>query len=196
MLPGVVSATLTDRPPLSGQFSSTGVALKDRPTPSTDHIIGVHWVSPAYLTTMKIPLIRGRWFSSADREDSAKVLVVNETAARRYWPGEDPIGKRIGIGISREFYSDGAEVIGVIADVRYGKPDELPTPDAYVSASQVILSSSEFRAAQFEGYYNVLLHRTSSPSDQAFMTNLIGSSIDIRSARLFWETSPEFFARG
>jgi len=147
VLPGVISATLIDRPPLAGQFSSTVVVLKDRPAPPSNddsNIIGVHWVSPSYLASMKIPLLSGRWFSSADRNDTPSVTVINETAARRYWPGEDPIGKRVGLGFStasRDFFRDGAEVIGVVGDVRYGKPDELPPPDAYVSTAQMAPSS-------------------------------------------------------
>jgi putative ABC transport system permease protein len=92
---------------------------------------------------MKIPLLRGRWFSSADREDSPVVVVINETAAQRYWPGEDPVGKRIGLGFSSAAhdFNDGAEVIGVVGDVSYGKPDEPPPPDAYVSTSQMMMTS-------------------------------------------------------
>ena len=86
---------------------------------------------------MRIPLIRGRWFTSADRADSAKVVVISETAARRFWPGEDPIGKAAGVGCCG-FNADqgGATVIGVVGDVRYGKLDDPPDADVYISTVQ------------------------------------------------------------
>jgi predicted permease len=96
----------------------------------------VHWASPDYFKTMKIPLIRGRWFSASDRADSPKVVVIGETAARRYWPGEDPIGKPIALGCCGFGDKDGAVVIGIVGDVRFGQLDEPPQPDAYVSSLQ------------------------------------------------------------
>ena len=79
--------------------------------------MGVTWASPDYFTTLGIRLVRGRWFTDRDREGQPKVVVINETAARRFWPNEDPIGKRMGLG--QGGFRDGAEVIGVAADVRY-----------------------------------------------------------------------------
>jgi putative ABC transport system permease protein len=134
-LPGIVSAGLSDCHALAGSCNGTTVTFPDRPdvSPGTEPGIGLHWASPEYFRTMQIPLIRGRWFSKSEPADSPKVVVVNETSARRYWPGEDPIGKRIGLGI------DGwqrAEVIGVVGDVLYGRMDQQPQPDAYVSYLQ------------------------------------------------------------
>jgi putative ABC transport system permease protein len=134
-LPGVLSAGLLDCPPLAGRCSSTIAEFPDRPPvpPGGDlHDIGVHWASPDYFRTMRIPLLRGRWFSSSDREDSPKVVVVSETAARRYWPGEDPVGKPIGIGCCEFGSKDGVVVVGIVGDVRFGQMDEPPQPDAYM----------------------------------------------------------------
>jgi predicted permease len=134
-LPGVLSAGLIDCPPLAGRCSSTLVEFPDRPPvpPGGDLLaIGVHWASPDYFRTMRIPLLRGRWFSASDREDSPKVVVVSETAARRYWPGEDPLGKPIGIGCCKFGSEDGVVVIGIVGDVRFGQMDEPPQPDAYM----------------------------------------------------------------
>ena len=88
---------------------------------------------PTYFRTMRIPLLRGRWFSESDRKGGPKVVVVNETAARRFWPGEDAIGHLVGVG---QGGMDQAEVIGVVGDVRYGQMDELPKPDVYISSLQ------------------------------------------------------------
>ena len=138
-LPGVTSAGVTDCPALAGRCSSTTIAFPDRPPvpAGTSPQIGIHWASPGFLQTMRIPLIRGRWFTSADRAEAPKVVVINETAARRFWPGEDPIGKPAGVGCcGLNADQGGATVIGVVGDVRYGKLDDPPEPDAYVSTTQ------------------------------------------------------------
>src|SRR5260370_36098705 len=95
--------------------------------------VGVHWASPAYFRTLRIPLLRGRWFTESDQQGGSKVMVINETAARRFWPGEEAIGHVIGVG---QGGMDQAELIGVVGDVRYGQMDELPQPDVYISYLQ------------------------------------------------------------
>jgi predicted permease len=91
-------------------------------------------VSPSYFATMKVPLIRGRLFTKADRRDGPKVVVINEAAARQYFPGEDPIGKPVGLG--ENGFGERAEIIGIVGDVRYGQLEQPPGPDAYVSLLQ------------------------------------------------------------
>ena len=70
----------------------------------------------------------------SDRAGQPKVVVVNETAARTYWPGEDPLGKRIALG--QGGFQDGAEVIGMVADVRYGAVENSVGPDVYLPLLQ------------------------------------------------------------
>jgi putative ABC transport system permease protein len=131
-LPGVISAGLDNCPPVSGGCNGTLIGFPDRPdaAPSAQPSIGIVWASPSYLQTMHIPLVKGRWFTPADRVGSPKVMVVNETAARTFWPGEDPVGHRATAG--QGGYGDGAEVIGVVGDVRYLQADEPAHPDVYV----------------------------------------------------------------
>ena len=134
-LPGVQSAGLGDCFPLAGGCSGTSIVLRDRPPvpQGMEPFVGVHWASPTYFRTMRIPLLRGRWFSESDRKGGPKVVVINETAARRFWPGEEAIGHLIGVG---QGGMDQAEVIGVVGDVRYGQMDEMPQPDVYISYLQ------------------------------------------------------------
>jgi putative ABC transport system permease protein len=77
-------------------------------------------VSSNYFHTIGIPLLKGRYFSGQDRDKSLPVLIINDTMARRYWPGEDPIGRRLTLpslgGISRE-------VVGVVGDVKHSGLD-------------------------------------------------------------------------
>jgi putative ABC transport system permease protein len=135
-LPGVVAASLSNCYPLAGGCSATIAMFPDRPPVprGSEPLIGVPLASPEYLRTMKVPLLRGRWFTDADGGDAPKVVVINETAAKRFWPGEDPIGKRLGLGMNG--FGDGAEVIGIAGDVRYQQLDIPPRPDAWVNYLQ------------------------------------------------------------
>jgi len=137
-IPGVTNVGLTDCPPLSGGCNGTILLHRDRPPlpdPSGAPSVGVHWVTPSWFPTMRIPLKSGRLFTDADRRGAPKVVVINETAAKRYWPGQDPIGKPVSVG-QGGFYDDTAHVIGIVGDVRFGTIDSLPSPDVYLSYYQ------------------------------------------------------------
>jgi putative ABC transport system permease protein len=95
----------------------------------------VHWITPQWNDLMKVPLLRGRLIESTDRRDTPFVLVVNETAARTFWPNEDPIGKQILTGPK-----DTARVVGVVGDVRYGNLGTPPVPGVYQSYYQQPMS--------------------------------------------------------
>jgi putative ABC transport system permease protein len=88
---------------------------------------------------MRVPLLRGRNFAATDRTGAPKVVLINETAARKFWPGEDPIGKPIGVG--QGGFGDRAEIVGVIADIRYGAMDSAPMPDVFIPLAQSPRSS-------------------------------------------------------
>ncbi len=132
-LPGVISAGLDNCAPVSGGCNGTLIRFPDQPAaaPSAQPSVGIVWASPSYLQTMNIPLLKGRWFTPADRVGSPKVMVINETAARTFWPGDNPVGHRAAAG-QGGYGGDGAEVIGVVGDVRYLQADEPPRPDVYV----------------------------------------------------------------
>lgn len=86
------------------------------------------------LQTLRVPLLRGRDFASADRMGEPKVVLVNETAAWRFWPGEDPIGKRV--GVYQGGFDVGAEVVGIVGDMRFTTAEEPPQPDVFISYGQ------------------------------------------------------------
>ena len=134
--PEIESAAFGHCAPVSGGCNGTRALFPDRPpvTRGSEPLVGVTWASPDYFTTLGIRLVRGRWFTDRDREGQPKVVVINETAARRFWPNEDPIGKRMGLG--QGGFRDGAEVIGVAADVRYDAVETPPGPDAYIPLLQ------------------------------------------------------------
>ncbi len=135
-LPGVQSAALTDCPPLSGGCNGTVVWIRDRPPvpEGTEPGIGVHWVTPEYFNTARLRVVRGRNFQASDRKDAPKVIIINEAAAQKFFPGENPIGRRIGVG--QGGFSEGAEVIGVVANQRFRTLEAPPEPDAYIAYAQ------------------------------------------------------------
>jgi putative ABC transport system permease protein len=122
--------------PLSGGCNHTLAKVPGGPTPEywRKMPVGVLWASPAYFETLGIRLLRGRLLTGQDRAGQPKVVLVNETAARTYWPGEDPLGKRIALG--QGGFEDGAEVIGMVADVRYGAVETSVGPDVYLPLLQ------------------------------------------------------------
>ncbi|MGH7653629.1 MAG: ADOP family duplicated permease [Gemmatimonadaceae bacterium] len=137
-LPGVTNVALGDSPPLGGGGNTTRINLNP---PATDPSlagtlprIGVHWITPSWPATLGVPLKRGRLFNADDRFGGPKSILVSETAARKFWPGEDPIGKRAGIW--QGGFQDGATVVGVIGDVRYRTVDSLPIADVYIPYAQ------------------------------------------------------------
>jgi predicted permease len=135
-LPGVTQVAITDCPPLAGGCNGTILTFPDRPpTPGTEAPqIGVHWVTPGYFSTLNVPLKRGRLFVDADRLGAEKVILINETAAKRYWPNEDPIGKQAAVW--QGGFHEGARIVGVVGDVRFGTIDSVAGPDAYISYAQ------------------------------------------------------------
>jgi len=89
-------------------------------------------VTPDYFRTMGIPLVRGRMFTGRDTEASTPVLLINEAAAKRFFPDEDPIGRRMRGGFASEF----AEIVGVVADVRQARLDMASRAEVYFPHDQ------------------------------------------------------------
>ena len=96
------------------------------------HVGQISVISPEYLKTMGIPMVRGQVFDSAVREDSPRVTVINETAARQIWPNEDPVGKRFKFFRDKDF----TQVIGIVHDSKYNSLGEEGLPYFYVPLAQ------------------------------------------------------------
>ena len=127
--------------PVSGGCNGTIATFPGRPPapPGAGPMVGVLWASPRYFETLGIRLIRGRAFTDRDRVGQPKVVVISEAAARAFWGNGDPIGQRIGVG--QGGFHDGAEVVGVAADVRYGAVETSVRPDVYLPLLQSRRSS-------------------------------------------------------
>lgn len=134
-IPGVEHVGLSDCPPLNNGCNGTILTFADRPqTAAGNAMVGVHWASPDWFRTMRVPLKRGRLFTDDDRLGGPRVVLINESAARQFFPGEDAIGKRV--AVYQGGFDKGAEIIGIVGDVRYGTIDSTARPDAYISYSQ------------------------------------------------------------
>jgi putative ABC transport system permease protein len=144
-VPGVTDAAVNRCTPYG---TSCARALLFRPGASTRPadapVVERHYVSGSYFHALGIGLKRGRLLTDEDRAGRPAVTVINETAARRFWPGDDPIGKRVWFSANPGF-SDPArpvEVVGVVADVKYWPVDEAIGPDFYTSYLQFTYPSS------------------------------------------------------
>jgi putative ABC transport system permease protein len=134
-LPGVQSAGAVLSLPLGGDTFNVGRAYirEGRPaTPEESSNATYLTATPNYFQTLQIPLLAGRVFSDRDTDKTAKVVVVNETMARRLWPGESPVGRRLTIWRDEKFPR---EIIGVVSDIR-SSLDAEAGPQMYVPFAQ------------------------------------------------------------
>jgi putative ABC transport system permease protein len=141
-LSGVETAGLGEALPLSGGVNMIAFSIEGRPqlqptdnTPDAEYRV----VSSGYFNTLGIPLVRGRLFNEQDSRDTPIVMVINETLARRHFPGEDPIGKRINLGNPNT--SPWRTIVGIVADTRHKGLQEDPYPQMYGDYTQLARSS-------------------------------------------------------
>jgi putative ABC transport system permease protein len=126
-LPGVRSAGLTDFLPLTGPFLLRPLQIEGRPRyeRGKEPIVSMNRVSSDYFQTMGIPLRAGRTFTAQDRAEAPKVIIINETLARRFFAGENPIGRRL-------FYEPNQmTIVGVAGDTRHHGLDQEVQPEVY-----------------------------------------------------------------
>jgi putative ABC transport system permease protein len=118
-LPGVRGAAVVSTLFLSNTPSSGTFTLEDRPPfPPSDQIEATtDSVSPGFFEAMQVKLIHGRFFTDGDSETSPRVIIINETFANRYWPGQDPVGKRLVFGTPSE-RNPWITIVGVVGDMR------------------------------------------------------------------------------
>lgn len=129
-LPGVAAAGLSHSLPMSGEEFGTGYEIVGRSVPPGGETRGAIYqrISPGYLGTMGIRVVRGRDLTARDRPPAPGAMLINEALARRDFPGEDPLGKQI----VRAGESP-AEIVGVVSDVRYLSLGGDPLPEIYFS---------------------------------------------------------------
>ena len=136
-LPGVQSAGFSTILPLAGTNSDSSFAIEGQPSndrnPSPDE--ENREVSPDYFRALEIPLIKGRFFTDADNADAPPVIIVNQAFAKKFWPNQEAVGKRIVMGGMSE-HPNWITIIGVVGDVRHFGLDVDPKPEMYVPFTQ------------------------------------------------------------
>jgi len=144
-LPGVVNASVVFQLPLGGSGASTGLEIEGQPVDPGARSFGIiHSVGPEYFRTMGIPIVKGREFTERDDLNSPPVLIINEALARKHFPNEDPLGKRIAPGFSSVPVTgeDGMrEVVGVVADVKHQNLQGPAQPEIYFAQAQMPMSA-------------------------------------------------------
>jgi putative ABC transport system permease protein len=132
-LPGIKSAALTDRVPLTGGTTPAPIAVKERPVPLGDRpFANRHLVSPGYFTTLGIPMRKGRDFDTRDSATVPHVVIINEAFAKQFFPGEEPLGRTLVTGMGQRE----SRVVGVVADVRGQNLNTPPAADYFLPALQ------------------------------------------------------------
>ena len=135
-VPGVQAASVDGCTPLATGCANTTLYIMGRDQAKPNDAPGVlrHYVGPDHFRALNVPLLRGRIFNAGDRAGSPRVAIINQTAARRFWPNEDPIGKRVWFGGGSTFDrpDSSAEIVGIVGDVAYQQLDSRPfQPDFY-----------------------------------------------------------------
>lgn len=137
-VPGVQSAALIFGLPLTGFGWSGSFTIDSIPVPDgKSQSAQVRIVSDNYFGTQRIPLLRGRGFGADDRRGGRQVVVISAAAARKFWPGADPLGHFVRVGARPGPDRPQGEIVGIVGDVRERGLDQEPRPIFYVSSDQV-----------------------------------------------------------
>jgi putative ABC transport system permease protein len=133
-VPGILAATSVRAVPLGGNGNNAEFALTDRPEPPAAERPQalLNFADPDFFSTMRIPVLRGRVFSQRDQEGRTYAIVINETLARRYFNGRDPIGQHLRIPSIRQT----GEIVGVVGDVKQYTLRDPATPQIYGALAQ------------------------------------------------------------
>ncbi len=174
--PGVQAAALDSVVPMSSDTQSVAYWTSAETTPPKNAPTAwTYTPSPGYLRTMKIPLLRGRFFTEQDRVGSQPVVVIDETLAKRVFPGQDPVGKALSIQLMGR-----VRIIGVVGAIKHQSLDEdasaPPEPALYVPFLQF---PDEFMALTTNGM-NLLVRTSTSPISviQAVKQSVLGPTRD------------------
>jgi len=146
-LSGVEAAGFSTILPLAGSNSDSSFATEGRtsndnsPSPDEER----REVSPDYFRALETPLIRGRFFTNADKADAPLVIIVNQAFAKKFWPNEDALGKRIVMGgMSND--PKWITIVGIVGDMRHFGLDVAPKPEMYVPFAQSAYSTTIYVA--------------------------------------------------
>lgn len=139
-IPEVKAAGAISQLPLSGysMMGRFGVEGQPAPEPGKGKPMPLGIVTPAYFQAMEIPLVQGRFFDARDADKMPEVAIVNESMVKKFWPGQDPIGKKVGAGCAEGLCRT---VVGVVGDIRHEGLGEEAQPEVYLPHHQFPLGN-------------------------------------------------------
>ncbi|HEV8133605.1 MAG TPA: ABC transporter permease [Pyrinomonadaceae bacterium] len=189
-LTGVTSAGVTTPLP-ANDFDTTGIDIEGQPVqPGLEPSVDRYIVTPGYLEAMHIPLVRGRSLEERDVHDTRQVLLVSKSLADRFWPNQDPIGKRIKLPWNPGRDDDPwREVVGIVGDVKQYGPDKptsmalyLPLPQYPVSFMTLVVRTQGDPGAMAGALKQVVqsLDPDQVPTDVMTMEQVMADSIQTR----------------
>ena len=138
-IPGVQSTSMAFTVPMGRPSNTTPVFVQGHPVPARERppVIPYDCISPTYLQTMQVPLVKGRQFTDADSEAAPPVAIVNQAMAKRFWPNEDPIGKYFSLKSNTGPF---VEIVGVAGDGQYFFISTAAQPYFYLPLAQNFVS--------------------------------------------------------
>jgi predicted permease len=150
-VPGVRAVSHSQTALLSGSSNQTSMFIQGKPangsTPGGGHSLWQMTVSPEFMETLEIPLVRGRNLDVRDTLPKApQVSVINESAAKQYFPGEDPIGKRYGSSLEQ---NADVEIVGIVKDTKYASLRDAAPPTAFRPFAQQTTNAATFEVRTF-----------------------------------------------
>jgi putative ABC transport system permease protein len=163
-LPGVEAAGAVTTLPMSGAEVKEILAIPGRQLSPEDEAVNLDVVTPDYFRAMKIGLVKGRFPTLQDRAGGAPVAIVDEAMARRYWPGEEALGKQIALP---SLIRKRIEVVGIVRSVRRDGLDRDPRPQLYIPLADYA-----------ENRMDVVVRTRSAPADLATAVRQAVSSVD------------------
>jgi predicted permease len=145
-VPGVRSAGFASLVPMGGSSDAAMIRIQEHP--GANDAANYALVSPGFFTTIGVPLLRGRDITDADDLSTLPVTIINSDMARKYWPGEDPIGKQVGIDFTG---APVRTVVGVVGNIKQTSLREEPSPKMFVPYTQIgnIIESNTIRSMQY-----------------------------------------------
>jgi predicted permease len=137
-LPGAKSVALANFIPLDGASYGFTFTIRGRPPlrPSEEPSTEVRQVTPDFFTTLGMPVLRGRAFTDADQPGATKVIVINQTLAKKFFPDGDAVGQSLALGWGQDTTDEMRQIVGIVGDVRSSALSDAPEPTVYVPIMQ------------------------------------------------------------
>ncbi len=176
-LPGIEAVGITSALPSTGDYEGPAITIEGYVPPKGAglNLATISLVRGDPIQALGIRLLRGRTFTEADNAGSQLVALVNSKLAQRYWPGQDPIGKRLRRGL-QETKTPWMTVVGVVDSVKMGSPDERTEDQLYQPIDQTALSEGDFASAgEVNADYGYIVLRTHAEPEQ--MENAVRAAV-------------------